>query len=46
LKQNSTIVIVPSTAVETMQLGGIAGLTAMTMELNKEKGKKENESNS
>ena len=31
LKQNSTIVIVPSTAVETMQLGGVAGLTAMTM---------------
>jgi regulator of protease activity HflC (stomatin/prohibitin superfamily) len=43
LKQNSTIVIVPSTAVETMQLGGIAGLTAMTMELKKEQGKKENE---
>jgi regulator of protease activity HflC (stomatin/prohibitin superfamily) len=31
LKQNSTIVIVPSTAVETMQLGGLAGLTALTM---------------
>jgi len=31
LKQNSTIVIVPSTAVESMQLGGIAGLTALTM---------------
>jgi len=30
LKQNSTIVIVPSTAVETMQLGGLAGLTALT----------------
>jgi regulator of protease activity HflC (stomatin/prohibitin superfamily) len=29
LKQNSTIVIVPSTAVETMQLGGAAGLTAL-----------------
>ena len=37
LKSNSTIVIVPSTAVETMQLGGIAGLTAMTMELEKKK---------
>jgi hypothetical protein len=24
-------VIVPSTAVETMQLGGLAGLTALTM---------------
>jgi len=31
LKQNSTIVIVPSTAVESMQLGGLAGLTALTM---------------
>ena len=30
LKQNSTIVIVPSTAVESMQLGSIAGLTALT----------------
>jgi regulator of protease activity HflC (stomatin/prohibitin superfamily) len=35
LKQNSTIVIVPSTAVETMQLGGLAGLTALTMGLDK-----------
>ncbi len=33
LKHNSTIVIVPSSAVETMQLGGLAGLTALTMEL-------------
>ena len=33
LKQNSTIVIVPSSAVETMQLGGLAGVTALTMEL-------------
>ena len=31
LKQNSTIVIVPSTAVESMQLGGLAGMTALTM---------------
>jgi regulator of protease activity HflC (stomatin/prohibitin superfamily) len=31
LKQNSTIVIVPSSAVESMQLGGLAGLTALTM---------------
>jgi regulator of protease activity HflC (stomatin/prohibitin superfamily) len=37
LKQNSTIVIVPSSAVETMQLGGLAGLTALTMGLGKEK---------
>jgi regulator of protease activity HflC (stomatin/prohibitin superfamily) len=31
LKENATIVIVPSTAVETMQLGSMAGLTALTM---------------
>jgi regulator of protease activity HflC (stomatin/prohibitin superfamily) len=31
LKTNSTIVIVPSSAIETMQLGGLAGLTALTM---------------
>lgn len=36
LKENSTIVIVPSSAVETMQLGGLAGLTALTMGLGKE----------
>lgn len=30
LKGNSTIVIVPSTAVESMQLGGLVGLTALT----------------
>ena len=36
LKQNSTIVIVPSTAVDSMQLGGIAGLTALTMELGRQ----------
>jgi regulator of protease activity HflC (stomatin/prohibitin superfamily) len=29
LKQNSTIVIVPSTALESMQLGSVAGLTAL-----------------
>jgi hypothetical protein len=37
LKQNSTIVIVPSSAVETMQLGGLAGLTALTMGLGADK---------
>jgi regulator of protease activity HflC (stomatin/prohibitin superfamily) len=42
LKQNSTIVIVPSTAVETMQLGGIAGLTAMTMGLSQGEGQTSN----
>ena len=35
LKQNSTIVLVPSTAVDTMQLGGLAGITAMATELGK-----------
>jgi len=29
-KENATIVIVPSTALETMQLGGLAGMTALT----------------
>lgn len=33
LKQNSTIVIVPGTPAESMQIGGIAGLTALTMGL-------------
>ena len=40
LKTNSTIVIVPSSALETMQLGGLAGMTAMTMGLSKESPKK------
>jgi len=35
LKQNSTIVVVPSTAVETMNLGGLAGMTALGLELAK-----------
>lgn len=38
LKDNSTIVIVPSTAVESMQLGGLAGMTALTMGLGQESG--------
>jgi regulator of protease activity HflC (stomatin/prohibitin superfamily) len=33
LKQNSTIVIVPSTAVETMNLGGLAGVTSLGLQL-------------
>jgi len=37
LKQNSTIVIVPSTAVESMQLGGMAGMAALTMELDRQR---------
>jgi len=37
LKKNATIVIVPSTAVESMQLGGLAGMTALTMGLGQER---------
>ena len=40
LKQNSTIVIVPSSAVDTMQLGGMAGLTALTMGIGQDKANK------
>lgn len=40
LKENSTIVIVPSTAVDTMQLGGLAGMTALTMGIGQEKADK------
>ncbi|MFY9690233.1 MAG: slipin family protein [Candidatus Acidiferrales bacterium] len=40
-KENSTIVIVPSSAVETMQLGGLAGMTALTMGLGQERARKE-----
>lgn len=41
LKQNSTIVIVPSSAIETMQLGGLAGVTALTMGIGQERANKE-----
>ena len=41
LKNNSTIVVVPSSALETMQLGGLAGMTALTMQLDKERANKE-----
>jgi regulator of protease activity HflC (stomatin/prohibitin superfamily) len=44
LKTNSTIVIVPSSALETMQLGGLAGMTSLTMGLQKDMEKKESES--
>jgi len=43
LKQNSTIVIVPGTAVETMGLGSMAGLTALTMGIGQDKIKQGNE---
>jgi len=45
LKQNSTIVIVPSSAVETMGLGSMAGLTALTMGIGQEKANKEKADN-
>lgn len=45
LKQNSTIVIVPSSAVDTMQLGSMAGLTALTMGIGQDKQDKINKGN-
>ena len=36
LKQNSTIVLVPSSALETMQLGALTGITALAEELKHE----------
>ena len=36
-RDNATIVIVPSTAIETMQLGSVAGITALTATLGQEK---------
>jgi regulator of protease activity HflC (stomatin/prohibitin superfamily) len=41
LKQNATIVIVPSSAVETMGLGSMAGLTALTMGIGQDKANSE-----
>jgi len=43
LKDNATIVIVPSSVVETMQLGGLAGMTALTMGIGQEQANKEKE---
>lgn len=40
LKNNSTIVVVPSTAVESMSLGGLSGVTALGLELGKGSQKK------
>ena len=37
LKDNATIVVVPSTALETMQLGSIAGITALSKGLAQER---------
>ncbi len=42
LKENATIVIVPSSAVDTMQLGSMAGLTALTMGIGQEKTNQDN----
>ena len=36
LKERATVVIVPSTAVDTMQLGSVAGIAALSMGLAKE----------
>jgi len=44
LKEKATIVIVPGTAVETMQLGGLAGVTALTVGLRQERANKVKES--
>jgi len=46
LKQNSTIVIVPSSAIESMQLGGLAGMTALTMGIGQERANEEKEAQS
>ena len=35
LKQNSTIVLVPSSVLDTMQLGNLAGITALASEIDK-----------
>lgn len=40
LKANSSIVIVPSSAVESMDLGGLAGMTSLTMGLGLEQKRK------
>src|SRR5437763_1689008 len=37
LKQNATIVLVPSSALDTMQLSGVAGITALSKDIIKDK---------
>jgi len=37
LKSNSSIVIVPSSAVESMDLGGLSGMTALTMGIDQQR---------
>ncbi len=46
LKENSTIVIVPSTAAESIQFGGPAGMTALTMRVGQGRAIKDKESDS
>ena len=41
LKQNATIVLVPSSALDTMQLGGIADAAARSMGVSKNEAQKE-----
>jgi regulator of protease activity HflC (stomatin/prohibitin superfamily) len=43
LKQNATIVVVPSTAVESMQLGNVSGIIALTKQLQQEAANKQKE---
>ncbi len=43
LKQNATIVLVPSSALDTMQLGNLAGVTALSMGLGQNAPSKETE---
>lgn len=45
LKQNATIVVVPSTAVESMQLGNVTGIIALTKELEQERANREKDGN-
>ncbi len=44
LKKNSTLVLVPNSAVNTVQLYSIAGLTALTMGIRQDKINREKES--
>lgn len=44
LKSNATIVLVPSSAIDTMNLGGLSGITALSKEFSKEASGKTKES--
>jgi len=43
LKTNSTIVVVPSSAIETMSLGGLAGTIALTKSIQQDKQKEQDQ---